>query len=120
MRGLEAKWQDAVKAKDVDALEQLLAEDFVGISVDGERASKEGMLRALRNDKHQYRSARAQKMKVRRIRPGLMEVTGIATESGTTADGRRFDSARAFVNRWRSRGGNWECVRSEASELPKR
>ena len=118
LRSLEQRWQAALKNKDVEALGQLLAPDFVGTSADGRTASKSRMLSLLRNDKNVYRSARAHGMKVSMTGPRTAVVTGRTTESGTTEDGRRFKVTRYFTDTWRERNGRWRCVSSKVSEQP--
>ena len=121
IRSLENRWQEAIKAHDVEALEKLLADDFVATSLTGQAGTKTRLLRELRNDKNVYRSARVQRMTVRAVRPGVAVVTGIATEAGTKENGQRFSSARRFTDTWKQRNdGRWECVSSEVRRLPKR
>ena len=49
---------------------------------------------------------------------GAAIVTGIATETGTTADGTPFTTSRRFTDTWRQRKGTWECVESKATKSP--
>ena len=120
IRSLEKRWQNAIKNRDVDALDRLLADNFSGTSVNGGEASKERMLSLLRADKNTYRSARVQRMSVRNMGPSTAVVTGVATESGVTEDGRKFDVARRFTNTWKLRDGRWQCVASRVTQLPDR
>ena len=46
-------------------------------------------------------------------------VTGIARESGTTADGKRFTNSRRFTDTWVKRNGKWRCVASHTTAIPK-
>lgn len=119
LRSLENKWQSAIKNHDVDALDKLLDEDFIGTSASGRKASKARMLRELRNDKNVYRSARTKGMSVRMVRDRVATVTGIATETGTTAEGKKFTASRSFTDTWKLRDGTWKCVSSEVKPVPK-
>ena len=120
IRRLEKRWQEAIKGHDAEAVDELLADDFVAISATGRQASKARILRDIRNDKNQYRSARVQKMKVRVVDSKTVVVSGIATEAGEKEDGEEFSSARAFTDTWKLRGERWQCVRSQAEALPSR
>jgi ketosteroid isomerase-like protein len=120
IRSLEKRWQAAIKAHDVGTLNQLLAENFSGTAASGSEASKERMLALLRRDKNVYKSARVHGMSVRNLGPAKAVVTGIATESGVTEDGRKFEASRRFTNTWRQQGGRWQCVASRVTQAPAR
>ena len=57
-------------------------------------------------------------MKVRSLEPNVAVATGIASETGTTPEGKRFKSARRFIDKWEFWDGRWQCVASEAERLP--
>lgn len=117
IRSLENKWQAAIRRHDVNAIDQLVAEDFQGTSSTGREGGKATLLAELRRDENVYRSARAQGMTVRSLGPDVAIVTGTATESGTTPDGRQFTISRRFTDKWERRNGRWQCVASEVSRL---
>lgn len=116
IRSLEKRWQAAIKNHDVEALDQLLADNFSGTSATGAEASKQRMLALLRRDKNVYKSARVHGMSVRNVGPTTAVVTGTATESGVTEDGRKFQTSRRFTNTWRLRGDRWQCVASRVTQ----
>ncbi len=120
LRSLENKWQDAVKDHDADALDKLLSDNFVATSVNGQSGSKERILRAIRNDKNVYRSARARKMTIKMKRPGVAVVTGTAVQSGTKESGEKFSSTIQFTDTWKLRNGEWVCIASEATKAAKK
>ncbi|HSH40114.1 MAG TPA: nuclear transport factor 2 family protein, partial [Chthoniobacterales bacterium] len=118
VKALERKWQKALVAKDVRAINDLLAGDFVATSSTGRVGSKSTLLNTIRRDRNEYRSADARGMSVRMLGPRVAVVTGVATESGTTPDGRSFRNSRRFTDTWMLRNGKWLCVASQATELP--
>ena len=118
VKALERKWQRALVNKDVDTINDLLARDFVATSSTGRVGSKSTLLNAIRRDKNEYKSADARGMSVRMLGPRVAVVTGIATESGTTPDGRTFRNSRRFTDTWMLRNGKWVCVASQATEVP--
>ena len=118
MKNLERKWQKALVNKDVDTINDLLASDFVATSSTGKVGSKSTLLNAIRRDKNEYKSADARGMSVRMLGPRVAVVTGVATETGTTPDGRSFRNSRRFTDTWMLRSGKWVCVASQATELP--
>lgn len=118
IRGLEKKWQAAIKNGNVEVIEELLADDFVGTSSNGRTASKSTLLATLRRDKNVYQTARVSGMSVRSPSPGVAVVTGVATETGVTAGGKKFRASRRFTDTWVERGGRWKCVASHTTQLP--
>ena len=118
IRSLESRWQDAIKAHDVDAIDRLLASDFEATSVSGETASKSRFLREIRRDENVYKSTRVRGMSVKDEGPGVAVVTGTAIESGVTKDGKRFKNSRRFTDTWRLRKGKWQCVSSKVTAAP--
>jgi ketosteroid isomerase-like protein len=115
IRSLEKRWQTAVKNHDVNALGRLLADNFSGTSASGGEASKERMLALLRRDQNIYKSTGVHGMSVRNMGATAAVITGTATESGVTADGRKFNVSRRFRDTWKQRGGRWECVASRVT-----
>ena len=120
LRSLENKWQDAVKAHDADALDKLLADNFVATSANGNTGSKERILHGIRNDKNVYDSARAKSMTIKMKRPGVVVVSGVSIQSGTKESGEKFSSKIQFTDTWRLRNGEWVCVASEANKVPEK
>ena len=100
---------------DVKTIEKLLADNFVGTSSTGKTGSKSRVLAAVRRDKNTYTSATVRGMSVRNLSADRAVVTGTATETGTTPEGKRFKVSRRFTDTWRERNGTWECVSSRAT-----
>ena len=103
--------------KDVETINDLLADDFVATSSTGRVGSKSTLLRLVRRDKNEYKSANVRGMSVRMPGPRTAVVTGVATESGTTAEGRKFRNSRRFTDTWMLRNGKWKCVASQATDI---
>lgn len=117
VKRLERLWQKAIVDKDVETINELLASDFVATSSTGRVGSKSTIVNAIRRDKNEYKSADARGMSVRMLGSRVAVVTGVATEAGTTPDGRGFRNARRFTDTWMLRDGKWVCVASQATEL---
>ncbi len=120
IRRLENRWQQAIREHDLDALDQLVADDFVGTSSSGRAGSKATLLREMRRDKNVYSSAEAREMAVRAEGDNMAVVTGTATETGTTSRGKPFRSSRRFTDTWAKQDGRWRCVASHITQLPQR
>ncbi len=117
VKRMENRWQDAIRNHDVDALRELLAEDFVGTSSTGRVGSKSTLLSELRRDKNVYTSVEASRMSVRTAGDDTAIVTGITREAGTTPSGQRFRTARRFTDTWVKRAGIWRCIASQTTDL---
>jgi hypothetical protein len=50
---------------------------------------------------------------------GVAVVVGMANEKGSGKDGKAFDRTYRFTDTWMDRGGNWQCIASQAMELRK-
>lgn len=118
IRSIEKSWQAAIRNHDLAAVDKLLANNLQATSSTGNKGSKRAVLRALRRDTNVYRSVRARGMSVRNVEPGVAVVSGIATESGTTKDGKPFKNSRQFTDTWERRKGGWHCVASKLSKVP--
>lgn len=119
LRALENRWAKAIRDRDEKTVAQLVADDFVGTSSTGKVGSKSTLVSAVRRDKNEYKSATARGMSVRSLGPDAAVVTGIASEAGTTPDGKRFKVSRRFTDTWRERNGKWQCVSSHATAIRK-
>jgi ketosteroid isomerase-like protein len=120
VRAMENRWQTAVAKHDVAAVDELVADDFIGTSSTGRIGSKSTLLRELKGDDNTYSSATARGLIVRAFGPTVAVVTGTAHESGTTRAGRRFTNESRFTDTWMERDGRWQCIASHATQLPKK
>ncbi|MBA3882563.1 MAG: DUF4440 domain-containing protein [Chthoniobacterales bacterium] len=118
IRALEKRWQEAIVKHDVAVINELVADDFVGVSSSGRTGSKSTLLNEVKRDGNSYTSAEARSMVVRTPGAGIAVVTGIAKESGTTTSGQSFTNSRRFTDTWVERAGRWQCVASQTTQLP--
>lgn len=119
IRALENRWQNSIVKHNFGVIEELVADDFIGTSSTGRLGSKSTLLSESRHDKNIYSSAVARGMIVRAYGSDVAVATGVTREAGTTPDGRRFTNARRFTDTWMKRNGRWQCVCSNATELPR-
>lgn len=118
VRNLESRWENSVVARDANVLEQLVADDFIGTGPGGKVAGKSTLIRETKKDKNNYESAVARKLAVRVFGPQVAVATGVATERGTTAEGRRFEHSYRFTDTWMARRGRWQVIASQTMLLP--
>ena len=117
IRALESRLQNAFKNHDVETIDELIADDFVGTSTTGRLGSKSTLLYEVRRDKNKYSSASARRMVVRTQGARTAVVTGISKETGRTPDGKRFSNSRRFTDTWVERDGRWQCIASHVTQL---
>jgi ketosteroid isomerase-like protein len=114
LKEMENKWEGAIAAHDMAAVESLVANDFVGISSKGKFINKSGLLsEEIKNNKDTYKSAANEKLNVKTFGPNVAVVTGRSREKGTSKDGKPFDRTYYFTDIWMIRSGLWQCVASQ-------
>jgi ketosteroid isomerase-like protein len=120
LRDSENRWEAAVAKHDVATVQSMVANDFVGVSSKGKFVNKSGLLSEFKGDKDTYTSGVNEKLNVKAFGPNIAVVTGRAREKGTSKDGKTFDRAFLFTDTWMERNGQWQCIASQAMELPRR
>ncbi len=120
LKACEERWEGSFVNHDISAIEQLVAEDFVGTSSSGKLGNKSTMISEARKDKNVYTSAVSGDMIVHSFGPNIAVVTGIARESGKTPAGKAFSHDYRFTDTWVERNGEWQCVAAHAMALPKK
>lgn len=113
---LEDLWRDAIIHANVQVLEGLLADDYMGISANGTLQSKDQTLDNLREGKVHFQSIAISDRKVRFYGKTAV-VTSQAEVKGNAGDGDLsggFRYTRVYVRDLR---GAWKVVSFEASRI---
>jgi len=113
VKQLEHDWTDAQKARDIDKLSQILADDWAGLGFDGTRTTKKDFLNDIKLGTSKLESFEFGPMDVKVI--GNVAVvqgsdTEKSTEKGTDTSGK-WVWMDVFVNR----DGKWQAVRSQSA-----
>src|SRR5258706_6377568 len=112
IRGLESKWTDAYKQRQIAPLAALLADNYVITMEDGTTLGKVGFLSKnmgpLRVD-----VAEMLELKVR-LRENIAIVTGNYHERGEDS-GKSFDYKDRFTDVWMKINGKWQLIASHYS-----
>ena|SRR5882724_1247289 len=110
---LENSWNQALKPKDVKAIEALLAGEFIDIECDGTMMDKA----------HYLASVKAPTVRLEHIVNESMQVQfygwsavviGLYWEKGTR-NGKPYMYHQRFVDTWINRSGIWLCVTSQST-----
>lgn len=113
---LENTWREALVHHNVQAMDSLLAEDYIAITANGTLQSKEQTLANMRNGTLRFNSIDISDRKVRFYGQTAL-VTSRAEVDGNVGDGMisgSFRYTRVYV---RDDKGNWKIVSFEASRI---
>jgi ketosteroid isomerase-like protein len=113
---LEESWKDAVLKRNVQALDQLLAEDYIAITANGSLQSKEQTLENLKAGSLHLSAIDFSDRKVRFYGQTAL-VTSRAEISGKTGEGDASGSYRYTRVYVRDGHGDWKIVSFEASRI---
>ena len=111
---LENLWNQAVQAKDVDAMDRILDAGFVYVGADGRLLDKAEVMVDVRASGPVHLVAEAM---VVHAHGETAVVTGIYTITGEER-GHPFTRRQRFVDTWRHQGGTWVSIASLATPMP--
>jgi len=114
LKQLEVEWGDAVKAVDVDKLNQILADDWSMLGYAGETSTKESFLANLKYGKSKIECLAIGPMDVT-VLGNVAVVQGTTTER-TSADGVDSNSKFIWMDVFAKRGEKWVVVRSQSGK----
>ena len=107
---LEQQWVKAQLAGNAQALEPILAADFVSLQSDGTIQAK--AVYVANTTKTKWQASAVSDLKVQ-LHGDSAVVTGIWTGKGTDPAGKAFDSRERFADTWvKMPDGKWQCVAS--------
>jgi len=110
---LETAWNHAEQAKDVAALDQLLAPELVYIDYDGSIMTKAEFLAAAKNDSLSPEQIVNEKQTAI-VFGDCAVVTGVYREKGMNK-GKPYTRRGRFTDTWVKTGDTWRCVASQST-----
>lgn len=110
---LERKWTDAYKARDINILSSLLAEDFVITVEDGSTYGKEGYITHTADSSVHVEVAEQSDFRVR-MHGNTAVVTGAYHEKGTSK-GKPYEYHDRLTDVWMKNNGRWQVISSHYS-----
>jgi ketosteroid isomerase-like protein len=113
VRKLEEQWTAAYRARQINILSSLLAEDFVITVEDGKTYSKEGYITHSADPSVKVEVAELTDLRVR-VRGNLAVVTGAYHERGTS-NHKPYEYHDRLTDVWVKVGNNWEVIASHYS-----
>jgi ketosteroid isomerase-like protein len=113
IRGLELKWTDSYRERQVDILSSLLSEDFVITVENGSTYGKTGYISHSAESSVHVDVAEMSDIKVR-MHGNAAVVTGAYHERGDE-DGKHYDYHDRFTDVWMKSDGKWQVIASHYS-----
>ena len=114
---LEEKWNDAYKRGNIDALDLLLADDFIITIEDGSTYSKAGYIARLGSAGEHVDVSQMSDLKVR-VHGSVAIVTGAYYENGTSK-GKSYEFHDRLTDVWMNSGKRWQLIASHYSIVAK-
>ena len=104
----ESDWAEAVANQDCAVLERILAEDFVGVDVDGTHYTKGNSLKACRTQPSKFEFNHLENVQIR-----FYNDTAIAQGSEKWKLKTGKDGKFVWTDTWLNRSGKWQIVAAE-------
>jgi ketosteroid isomerase-like protein len=114
IKQLEKEWIDAAKANDMDKLGTILADDWTGISPDGEKMTKKDYLDMYKSGKSKVESIDLGAMDVKII--GTVAIVQGTDKEKSTLDGKDSSGKYAWMDVFAKRDGKWVAIRSQTAK----
>ena len=114
---LEHLWNQAEVAQDTRSLNQLLADTFIFVDVDGSLKNKGEFLSSVTERAEHIDSIRAESM-LSRAHGDTVIVTGLYHEKGTL-NGKPYYHHGRFTDTWIKDGSAWLCASSQSTLIQK-
>lgn len=114
---LEQTWRTAQLNGDVDAMDRLLSDDYVGITMNGQVVTKAQQLDRMRNRNLVLTQISLDDVKVKLIGTTTAIVTSLAEVDGTS-DGAPMHGTYRYTRVYtRTAAGNWKITNFEATRV---
>lgn len=114
LKKLETDWVDAQKKADTDKLNQLIADNWVGLGPDGARMDKQQYIASIKNGDNKYESVEVGDMDVM-VSGNIGVVQGSDTEKSTNK-GKDSSGKYVWMDVFEKKNGKWQAVRSEVTK----
>ena len=120
IEALENQWKQAALSNNVDAMDHLLSDDYLGITAGGQVVTKPQQLDRMRTHTFALSSINVSDVKIKLISQHAAIVTSLAQVEGTN-DGRPLHGSFRYTRVYqRLPGGTWKITSFEATHVPHR
>lgn len=118
LMALEKSWAKAIEAKDVKAIDAILADRFISVEPDGQLLDKKAYLEARAKDPEKIESSSLEDMQVR-VHGNAATVTGRYIVKGKL-DGASVSHEFRWVDVFINQNGSWKCVSTQLTPIVKK
>lgn len=115
LKQLETDWVQAMKDGNVAILNEILADDWVGINQDGSKGTKQEYVNGVKSGNEKIESFEIGPMDVK-VLGTVAVVQGSDTEK-STYDGKDSSGKYMWTDVYAKRRGKWQAVRSHISKV---
>ena len=115
LKQLEMDWVTAMKDGNTAKLNEIIADDWVGINFDGSKGTKQEYVNEVKSGKEKIESSEIGPMDVK-VLGNVAVVQGSDTEK-STYDGKDSSGKYAWMDVYVKRGGKWQAVRSQVAKV---
>jgi ketosteroid isomerase-like protein len=113
IRQAESDWAESVVTNDVNVLERILADDFVGVDIDGSHYSKADVIKDYRTKPSEFASNHVNEVQIRFYGDAAVAQ---GSESWKKKDGT--PGTFFWTDTWIKRNGKWQVVAAEDLVAP--
>jgi ketosteroid isomerase-like protein len=113
LKQLERDWAVAIKAGDGEQVGRILGDDWVEVSNDGRKLTKERLIAGVKSGRVKVESIELGPMDVK-VLGDVAVVQGSHIEK-TTTNGQRISGEVVWMDVFANRDGNWVVVRSQSA-----
>lgn len=112
---LEQAWNEAFYAKDIDFIDNILAEEFIATYDDGSRGDRAQELELATGFNQHVESALQDEFTVKVYRDTA--VVWFTLNLVGVRDGQRAELALRYTDVWVMRDGRWQCVSTQSTRV---
>ena len=118
IEALETQWRKAALANDIDAMDHLLSDDYLGITANGQVVTKPQQLDRMRTRNFSLNTLEVSDVKIKLISQHAAIVTSLAQVDGTN-DGRPLHGSFRYTRVYqRIPNDGWKITSFEATRVP--
>jgi mannose-6-phosphate isomerase-like protein (cupin superfamily) len=115
---MEREWAEVCVTHDVNVLERILADDFLGTNTDGKLYTKSDDIRKIRSSTKRFVSGRLNDVKVRFFGSDMAVLHGVETCLRKTNEGTEEPETAVWTDTWLKRKGRWQIVAAQDAAVP--
>ena len=121
IEALETQWKNAILSNDIEAMDHLLSDDYLGITASGQVVTKPQQLDRMRTHNFVIESLDVSDVKIKLISQHAAIVTSLAQVEGTN-EGRPIHGSFRYMRAYQRIPGTntWKITSFEATRVPKR